>query len=67
MKKTYPIVTRAARESAAVIKQFCQANGQILLPLVNLMQSASQVAETVITLAGASSLYVLISMPRATP
>ena len=48
MKKTYHIVTRAARESAAVIEQFCQANGQILLPIVNLIQNASQVVETVI-------------------
>ena len=48
MKKTYHIVTRAARESAAVIEQFCQTNGQILLPIVNLIQNASQVVETVI-------------------
>ena len=48
MKKTYHIVTRAARESAAVIEQFCQANGQILLPIVNLIQNASQVVEAVI-------------------
>ena len=48
MKKPYHIVTRAARESAAVIEQFCQANGQILLPIVNLIQSASQVVEHVI-------------------
>jgi transposase-like protein len=48
VKKTYHIVTRAARESAAVIEQFCHANGQILLPIVNLIQNASQVVETVI-------------------
>lgn len=48
MKKPYHIVTRAARESAAVIEQFCQANGQILLPILNLIQNASQVVETVI-------------------
>ena len=48
MKKTYHIVTRAARESAAVIEQFCQTNGQILLPIVNLIQNASQVVEGVI-------------------
>lgn len=47
MKKTYHIVTRAARESAAVIEQFCQTNGQILLPIVNLIQNASQVVEHV--------------------
>ena len=48
MKKTYHIVTRAAKESAAVVEQFCQSNGQILLPLVNLIQTASQVVEDVI-------------------
>ena len=48
MKKPYHIVTRAARESAAVIEQFCQSNGQILLPIVNLIESASQVVETVL-------------------
>ena len=48
MKKPYQIVTRAAKESAAVVEQFCQANGQILLPIVNLIENASQVVETVI-------------------
>ena len=48
MKKPYHIVTLAARESAAVIEQFCQSNGQILLPIVNLIESASQVVETVL-------------------
>jgi transposase-like protein len=47
VKKTYHIVTQAARESAAIIEQFCQTNGQILLPLVNLIQNASQVVEKV--------------------
>ena len=48
MKKPYQIVTRAAKESAAVVEQFCQTNGQILLPIVNLIESASQVVENVI-------------------
>jgi hypothetical protein len=42
VKKPYHIVTRAARESAAVIEQFCQANGQILLPIVNLIQTPAR-------------------------
>lgn len=42
MKKPYQMVTRAAKESAAIVEQFCQANGQILLPIVNLIESASQ-------------------------
>ena len=48
MKKQYQIVTRAAKESAAVIEQFCQSNGQILLPIVNLIENASQVVESVL-------------------
>ena len=48
MKKPYQIVTRAAKESAAVVEQFCRSNGQILLPVVNLIESASQVVENVI-------------------
>jgi len=42
VKKPYQIVTRAAKESASIVEQFCQANGQILLPIVNLIESASQ-------------------------
>lgn len=62
MKKTYHIVTRAAQESAAVIEQFCQANGQILLPLVNLIQSASQVVETVIHEIGIHTLETILKL-----
>jgi len=60
VKKPYHIVTRAARESAAIIEQFCQANGQILLPLVNLIQSASQVVETVIHEIGHQTLELIL-------
>jgi hypothetical protein len=48
VKKTHHIVTRGARESAAVVEQFCQTNGQILPPIVSLIQNASQVVEHVI-------------------
>lgn len=48
MKKPYQIVTRAAKESAVVVEQFCQANGQILLPIVHLLESASEVVESVL-------------------
>jgi transposase-like protein len=60
VKKPYHIVTRAARESATVIEQFCQANGQILLPIVNLIQSASQVVETVIYEIGHQTLELIL-------
>jgi putative transposase len=58
--KGYQIVTRAARESAAVIEQFCQANGQLLLPLVNMIQSASEVVETVIHEIGVRTLETIL-------
>jgi putative transposase len=62
VKKTYHIVTRAARESAAVIEQFCQTNGQILLPIVNLIQSASHEVETVIHEIGHRTLELLLTL-----
>lgn len=48
MKKQYHIVTRADEGSASLIQQFCQANGQILLPLVERIQSASEAVNSVV-------------------
>ena len=62
MKKRYHMVTRAAQESAAVIEQFCQTNGQILLPIVNLIQSASQVVETIIHEIGVQTLEMILML-----
>jgi putative transposase len=60
VKEPYHIVTRAARESAAVIEEFCQTNGQILLPIVNLIQNASQVVETIIYEIGHQTLEQIL-------
>jgi putative transposase len=60
VKKPYHIVTRAARESAAVIEQFCRANGQILLPILDLIENASQVVETVIHEIGHQTLEQIL-------
>jgi len=62
VSKTYQIVTKAAKESAAIIEQFCQANGQILLPLVNLIQNAGQVVETVIHEIGIQTLELILKL-----
>lgn len=48
MKKEYQIVSRADEKSAAIIQQFCKSNGQILLPLVEKIQSASELVNSVI-------------------
>ena len=61
MKKSY-IVTRAERESTAVVQQFCQANGQILLPIVEMIQSASQVVTTVIHELGRQTLETILTL-----
>lgn len=62
MSKTYQIVTRAAKESAAVIEQFCKANGQILLPIVDMIQSASQVVDGVIHEIGVKTLELILCL-----
>jgi len=60
LNKTYQIVTRAAKESTAVIEQFCQANGQILLPLLSMIQNASQVVDNVIHEIGVKTLEMIL-------
>lgn len=62
MKKEYQILTRAERESASVIKQFCQANGQILLPIVEMVESASQVVNSVIHELGRQTIELLLML-----
>jgi len=62
LSQTYQIVTRAAKESAAVIEQFCKANGQILLPVVNMIQSASQVVDGVIHEIGVKTLELILAL-----
>jgi transposase-like protein len=48
VKKEYQIVTRADERSASIIQEFCRSNGQILLPLVEKIQSASAMVNSVI-------------------
>jgi hypothetical protein len=58
VKRPYHIVTRAAWESALVIEQFCRANGEILLPILNLIENA--VVETVIHKIGHQTLEQIL-------
>ncbi len=56
MSQTYQIVRRAAKESAAIVEQFCKANGEILLPILGMIESASQVVDTVVHEIGGKTL-----------
>jgi putative transposase len=60
VKKPYHIVTRAEQASASIIEQFCQANGQILLPILEMIQSASQVVNSVIHEVGLKTLEIIL-------
>ena len=60
MKKEYQILTRAERESASVIQQFCRANGQILLPIVEMIESASPVVNSVIHEIGRQTIELVL-------
>ncbi len=60
MKKAYQILTKADRDSASVIQQFCQTNGQILLPIVEMIESASEVVNSVIHEIGRQTIELLL-------
>lgn len=62
MRRSYQIVTRAAKETAAIVEQFCKANGQILLPVVEMIESASQVVDTVIHEIGVKTLESILAL-----
>ena len=62
MSQKYQIVTRAAKEAGAVIEQFCKANGQILLPILSMVQSASQVVDTVIHEIGVKTVELILTL-----
>jgi putative transposase len=62
LSQTYQIVTRVDKESAAVIEQFCKANGQILLPIVNMIESASQVVDSVVHEIGVKTLELILAL-----
>ena len=52
MKKTYHIVNREEKTAAAAMEQFARANGQLLLPLVELITQARVAVDEVIGVIG---------------
>ena len=62
MKREYQIVTRADEKSASIIQEFCQSNGQILLPLVEKIQSASAMVSSVIHELSLKTLETILAL-----
>lgn len=62
MKKTYHIVSRDSKSAAATLEQFTQANGQILLPLVELITQARVAVDEVISTVGRQTIETILTL-----
>ena len=60
MKKTYHIVNREEKTAAASIEQFAKANGQFLLPLIELVTEARIAVDEVIGSVGRKTLETIL-------
>ena len=62
MKQTYYIVRREARASAAIVEEFTRANGQFLLPLVDLITDARIAVDRVIDEVGRKTIETILTL-----
>lgn len=62
MKKTYHIVDREAPAAAVTVEQFAKANGQVLLPLVELVTQARLAIDEVIDHIGRQTIETILSL-----
>jgi transposase-like protein len=62
VKKTYHIVSRDSKSAAATLEQFAQANGQILLPLVELITQARVAVDEVIGAIGRQTIETILTL-----
>ena len=62
MKKTYHIVDRDSQSAAATLEQFTRANGQILLPLVELITQARVAVDEVIGAVGRQTIETILTL-----
>ncbi len=62
MKKTYHIVKREEKTAAAAIEQFAKANGQFLLPLVELITRARVAVDEVIATVGRQAIETILRL-----
>jgi transposase-like protein len=62
VKKTYHIVNREEKNAAAAIEQFAKANGQYLLPLVELITRARLAVDEVIATVGRQTIETILTL-----
>ena len=62
VKKTYHIVDREAAAAAVTVEQFAKANGQVLLPLVELVRQARLAIDEVIDHIGRQTIETILSL-----
>jgi len=62
VKKTYHVVSRDSKSAAATIEQFMQANGQFLLPLVELITQARVAVDEVISTTGRQTIETILML-----
>lgn len=62
MKKTYHIVNREEKNAAAAIEQFAKANGQLLLPLIELITRARIAVDEVIGTVGRQTIETILML-----
>lgn len=60
MKKTYHIVNREEKTAAASIEQFAKSNGQLLLPLIELITQARIAVDEVISSVGRKTIETVL-------
>ena len=62
MKQTYHIVNREEKTAAAAVEQFAKSNGQLLLPLVELITNARIAVDEVIGLIGRQTIEAILTL-----
>ena len=62
MKKTYHIVNREEKTAAASIEQFAKSNGQLLLPLIELIAEARIAVDEVIGSVGRKTIETILML-----
>ena len=62
MKKPYHIVSSEAKIASAAVEEFARANGQILLPLVELITQARMAVDEVIDSIGRQTIETILNL-----